>query len=356
MSEAKEQQQQASAVGDFPVVELGEFIKSGSDAENCKLIADLLCKHGLLVVRNPTVPQDLNGKFIDMMEKYFGQDPAAKKEDERADIFYQVGVTPSGIERARNHCSKVKELPEEERPVTICPPGVDPKWRFFWRLGEPPKETKFKQLNAQPVVPKAFPKWAETMDTWGNQMLDTVRVVARMAAIGFGLPENTFVDLMKHGAHLLAPTGSDLEKFGDLKTVFANFHTDLNFLTIHGKSRFPGLFVWTREGKRVMVKVPDGCLLLQAGQQFEHLTGGKVLAGFHEVVVCPETRAVIERKRKAGESLWRVSSTCFTHLASDNMLKVLDKFATEENVKKYPPILAGDQVQRELDAIKLGKH
>lgn len=29
--------------------------------------------------------------------------------------------------------------------------------------------------------------------------------------------------------------------------------------------------------------MPDGCLLVQAGKQLERLTGGHVLAGFHEV-------------------------------------------------------------------------
>jgi hypothetical protein len=47
----------------------------------------------------------------------------------------------------------------------------------------------------------------------------------------------------------------------------------LNFLTIHGKSRFPGLFIWLRDGSRVPVVVPDGCLLLQAR--------GKALALHH---------------------------------------------------------------------------
>jgi hypothetical protein len=27
------------------------------------------------------------------------------------------------------------------------------------------------QLNAAPVVPAAFPRWAETMDNWGGKML-----------------------------------------------------------------------------------------------------------------------------------------------------------------------------------------
>jgi hypothetical protein len=44
---------------------------------------------------------------------------------------------------------------------------------------------------------------------------------------------------------------------------------DLNFLTIHGKSRFPGLFVWSREGKKLNVKVPHGCLLLQVSTDFK---------------------------------------------------------------------------------------
>ena len=39
-----------------------------------------------------------------------------------------------------------------------------------------------------------------------------------------------------------------------------------NFLTIHGKSRFPGLFIWLRDGRRLPVAVPEGCLLLQASR------------------------------------------------------------------------------------------
>ena len=63
----------------------------------------------------------------------------------------------------------------------------------------------------------------------------------------------------------------------------AGYHYDLNFLTVHGKARFPGLFVWLRDGRRVAVSIPTGCLLLQAGRQLEWLTAGHVRAGMHEV-------------------------------------------------------------------------
>jgi oligoribonuclease NrnB/cAMP/cGMP phosphodiesterase (DHH superfamily) len=53
--------------------------------------------------------------------------------------------------------------------------------------------------------------------------------------------------------------------------------------------------------------------------------------------------------------LWRISSTLFTHIASDNELKPIVGSPEEikERLKKYPPILAGDQVNNELNAIKL---
>jgi len=318
------------------------------------MIADNLHKYGLLIVKDPRVKEEENDIFIDMMERYFAQPRELTAPDAHPELFYQVGVTPDGTERARDHCDKVKDLPDTDKPVSECPPGVDPKWRFFWRMGELPKATRFAQLNAPPVVPKAFPEWASVMNGWGGKMLATVHTVAEMAALGFGLDMNSFTDLLKCGPHLLAPTGSDLATFGKLGTVFASFHYDLNFLTIHGRSRFPGLFVWSRDGKKILVRVPPNCLLLQAGKQFEWLTGGYVLAGFHEVVVCPETLEVIERIKKEGKSLWRISSTLFSHVASDNFLYPLPQFASSEAVKKYPMTMAGDHVQAELKAIKLG--
>ena len=94
--------------------------------------------------------------------------------------------------------------------------------------------------------------------------------------------------------HILAPTASDLVKYGQKDTILAGFHTDLNFLTIHGRSRYPGLHIWARNtGKRLAVKIPEGnYLLVQAGKQLEHISGGLIKAGFHEVVVNDKTTTV----------------------------------------------------------------
>lgn len=137
-----------------------------------------------------------------------------------------------------------------------------------------------------------------------------------MAAVGMGVDKSTFRKNLDGGGHLLAPTGSDLEK-NDIGAVFAGFHYDISFMTIHGKSRFPGLFVWTRSGEKLQVKVPKGCLLLQAGKTFEHLTGGYVLAGLHEVIYTEQTQEAFEKAKEENNSIWRVSSTLFSAFKSD---------------------------------------
>jgi hypothetical protein len=72
------------------------------------------------------------------------------------------------------------------------------------------------------------------------------------------------------------------------------------------------------------------------------------------VIVSEQTQATIESRKAAGQSLWRVSSTLFGHIASDVSLRPLGRFATEESAALFPPIDAGAQVQDELNAIALG--
>lgn len=285
------------------------------------------------------------------MEQYFSVSDGVT--DARPDVSYQIGVTGEGVEKARDHCKIYSAYDPDNRPLSPCPPEFDHKWRFFWRIGPHPKETQFPLLNMEPVIPAGFPLWAETMNRWGEKMTSALFTLAEMAAVGFGMSPDSFTSRMKYGPHLLAPTGSDLRKYGDLGTTLAGFHYDLNFMTIHGKNRFPGLFVWSRSGQKMSVSVPSGCLLVQAGKQMEYLTGGHVLAGFHEVVVTPETVEVIQRKKAAGESLWRVSSTCFSHIQSDQILQPLPPFDTPQNITRCSPILAGHQVAEELKAISL---
>ena len=314
----------------IPTVDVKMFLEREEGFhEECKKVAETLHNFGVIIIRDPRVNEADNDEYCEMVENYFGiRGEELYKTKQVKDMFpekhFQVGITPEKQEKARNHCTRFAHYTGDDKPISECPPEADEKWRFFWNIGERPADRKPEHDN---VHPEEFPEWETKMNKWGFMMLDGCFAVAQMAAIGMGLEENTFYDRMQLGNHILAPTGSDLKK-NDVGTVFAGVHYDLNFLTIHGKSPFPGLFIWTREGKRMAVRVPTGCLLLQAGIQFERLTGGYVMAGFHEVIYTEKTKEKVqERVETEGDDkpIWRVSSTLFSHMRYDVSLKPLEE-------------------------------
>ncbi|KAI0375255.1 Clavaminate synthase-like protein [Pilatotrama ljubarskyi] len=371
----------------LPVVDLDIFLSASPESEaftkECKKAADALIHYGALLLHDSRVSEEDNNTFLDLIEDYFAQPEELLKEDERPELGYQVGVTLENTEKPKcavdEPCLKVIErLDPAERPLDITAHSPDPKCRFFWKMSEkPPYETHYPALNAPNVVPKTegiHERWTPIMEKWGTSMKTAVENLAEMAAIGLGLPRETFKEAGRYGPHLLAPTASDLVKYGKKDTILAGFHTDLNFLTIHGRSRYPGLNIWARNtGKRIPVKFPPAgrYLLVQAGKQLEHLSGGLIKAGYHEVVVNDATLQAIERRKRENPDrpLIRISSTFFWHLSSDYDLVPIPALqekaralrADAVNLGKvdlheetvYEPMKVGQQVQNELRHIAL---
>ncbi|KAI0080335.1 Clavaminate synthase-like protein [Panus rudis PR-1116 ss-1] len=369
----------------LPVVDIDIFLREPSESDavlqECKKAADALIIYGALLVHDSRVSEEDNSVFLDLLEDYFAQPDELLKQDERPELGYQVGVTLENTEKPKcavdEPCLNViARLEPSERPLDITAHQPDPKCRFFWKMSEkPPYETQFPELNAPNVVPQAETiksRWTPIMEKWGKSMKQAVENLAEMAAIGLGLPQSAFTDAGRYGPHLLAPTASDLVKYSKKDTILAGFHTDLNFLTIHGRSRYPGLNIWARNtGKRIPVRFPPTgrYLLVQAGKQLEHLSGGLIKAGYHEVVVNDATLEAVERRKRENPDrpLIRISSTFFWHLSSDYDLAPIpllrdrarslraDKInlGVIEDEEVYEPMKVGQQVQNELKHIAL---
>ncbi|EGN93121.1 hypothetical protein SERLA73DRAFT_172271 [Serpula lacrymans var. lacrymans S7.3] len=359
----------------LPLIDVDVFLSNPLESEvvleECRKAADALITYGALLLHDSRALEDDNAAFLDLLEDYFDQPDAELKKDERPDIMYQVGVTLENTEKpkcaADEPCLQIiARLDPAERPLDISGHHPDPKCRFFWKMGAPPPyETQYPALNAPNVVPQAphiNDKWEETLEKWGTVLKNAVENIAEMSAIGLGLPLETFKDAGKYGPHLLGPTASDLRKYGKKNTILAGFHTDLNCFTIHGRSRYPGLHIWARNtGKRIPVRFPPTgrYLLVQAGKQLEHLTGGLIKAGFHEVVVNEATVQTIGKRKitNPGRPCIRISSTFFWHLSSDYDLAPIQALAARARsllsdstvsgaVESYEPMKVGQQVQK----------
>lgn len=112
-----------------------QIVQVSGEYADCRELAESLKEYGLVIVKDVRASEKDNDTFIDMMETYFEQTDF--KRDARPNIGYQVGVTPPNTERPKNYCSK-KHSSIKNTPLTICPPELDHKCRFFWRMGPRP--------------------------------------------------------------------------------------------------------------------------------------------------------------------------------------------------------------------------
>ena len=71
------------------------------------------------------------------------------------------------------------------------------------------------------------------------------------------------------------------------------------------------------------------------------------------MVINKATVDKISAREAEGKSLWRVSSTLFGHIQSDQILEPLPPFDTAAAKKAYPSMYTGEQVAAELANINL---
>ncbi len=300
------------------------------DLDSPELLVKSLHETSCVIIKDSSIDQK---QFMDLMCQYFEQSYNDKLRDIRPETGYQVGVTPEGTEISK--CSTdqscldfINTLSMKDKPTDISN-EPDPKWRFLWEIGNSKKNV--------PVIPEKFKEnWENIMNDWGNKLLTIIKKVTVLIEKELELQKGELTDLLKDGSHLLAPTGTPLSINNK---VYARFHYDISFLTIHGKSNYPGLYIWLRNGTRVQVKIPDGCLLIQVGKQLEWLTGGYFKAGYHEVI-SPNINHI---------NKWRISSTLFSHVDSETWLEPLPKFKNNQ----YPRIKEKDFIDNELKLTNL---
>ena len=335
-----------------PHVDIGTFTETNEICDETAMqLVNALRDYGCVAVKDPRVNLNSNTEFVEMMSAYFqSRSEMLSKGEKIEEMFpefgYETGITPEFTERAKKHKETIAMLQEENWPLTPQPPPKDSKWRYMYKI-ENRKDSE--DFQTPKVVPKDFENFERLSDEWSSCMVQTLLSVSQLLASGLGLEKNAFLNKMEQGAHILGPTGSDMKKF-DVGTILAGFHYDFCMLTIHGKSNYPGLFIWLRDGTKLPVVLDDGYLLIQSGKELEIFTGGLIKAGLHEVVITERAKEIYKEREELGivNANWRVSSTVFGHVEHDCLVEPLGHFATKEAMEKYPPITGLELMKQEL--------
>lgn len=141
----------------LPIVDIAPFLQdpqSPASLEACKKVVEIFQQTSCLIIKSPNVKEEDNSAFLDLMEKYFSQKREELMKDVHPELNYCVGATPDFTEIPRDHTEVISKL--DGKNAAHKPSGADPKWRFFWRVGDRPENTQFAEQNAAPVVPAAF--------------------------------------------------------------------------------------------------------------------------------------------------------------------------------------------------------
>ena len=270
----------STAKANIPIIDLTNYLNNKGSFSDCKAVADAFEQTSCLLIKDPRVNQSNIDEFIDLMEEYFesrGQKYYNNQYDLRdfyPEYNFQTGACPDMLLIMKDHSDVIQTYTADNKPGTAYPPKPDAKWRFLWRVGERVDNSKHYSVDPPVHIPEDFPQWKPVMDNVGNLLLNGVYTVSEMLALGLGLEKNLFRGMLEGGPQVLAPNGSDLSRY-EVGTPLSGFHygrifyiiydiiIDLNFLTIHGRNRYPGLFIWLKNGEKKRVSIPEGHLLLQ---------------------------------------------------------------------------------------------
>jgi len=345
---------------DIPIVNMDRALHGGQADRNKEreLMVFALEHFGLVWVEMDSDIGPIRNRWLEMILRYWRQPSEIKRWDARPEIGHQVGVMPPYTETARDNSFRFSGMPTENQPGRR--ENANPYWRFFHRFGERPTyDTGFPVLNTPPVIPVGFEAdWATVTTEVGALILSAINLATSLISLEYtGKPE-TLLSMTRYGQHLLAPTGtnvSELIRFEGDQAVIAAAHEDLNWISGHLPANGPGLRAWTRDLSAFLVKAPPNCVLLQAGMQLQRVTGGRILAGLHEVLVTPALVRLAQAKElSSSEPFWRTSCTVFGALRSDVSLRCHPEISARLGLAdghQDEDILAGDFVLRELRAI-----
>jgi isopenicillin N synthase-like dioxygenase len=273
------------------------------------------------------IPEDVLDQAYGQLAELFALAPEVKARWHRPESNGQSGYTGLLVETAAG--------------------GEQPDWKEMlnWgRVVDPahPLRRLFPMQYHDGGLPEAdVPGITKTLYELHERLLDLQQRFLRVVAVGIGVDEAFFDDLLVDGSTLnRAIRYPPMAEAGDRAQVWADAHADINLITALPRASAPGLQVMTEDGW-IDAAPPHGAVILNTGIMLERLTNGLVPAGWHRVVAAPGY---------CGE---RYSVVQFCHPAPWMVLAPLSSCVTAERPQRYGAIRSGDLLERVLWDINL---
>lgn len=310
----------------IPTIDLNDYT-AGDDAARARIVRTLgegLREFGFLNVEGHGIDASLIRGTYDLWQRFFELPEEVKRRYAVAEGGAR-GFTPFGVEHAKDN------------PV--------PDLKEFWHIGqELPEEHPFRSEYPPNVWPGEIPELRDPTVRLFKSLERVAENILRALAEHFELPRETFASMMAWGNSILRVIHYPPVSPDQIPAVRASAHEDINLITLLCEATESGLEIFTREGEWLPVETGEGQIVIDAGDMLSRVTNREVPATTHRVVNPGE-----------GANRDRYSMPFFVHPYSACDLTILDRFTSEENPPKYPPITAGAFLEERLREIGLKK-
>ncbi len=314
-----------------------------------KAIVDAYHRVGFAFVR---APRELNEQLDDMYNEW--EKVFAMSEDDKMSYWggkykFQRGYTPLDTEQAL-FCKRVQV---EGEPDARAIRNFAENWFVAPEDSDGNVQGSGVDIDAlDNVWPLEAPDLRQVTTPIHNGLLAIDHAVMRAAEPVLHLPKGYFDDRNGSAPSLMRllhyPSAHRADVEGKA-VIGACQHTDINDRTWLPRSRSygpgKGLEVRTRDGRWISGKAPEGYVITQVGDMFQHSTGGYFLSAQHRV-----ESPIIEDGNKLG----RFSCALFIHPRSDYDLgDQIDLSHLTDHQKHYGHITAHDKLHERLSKIEL---
>jgi isopenicillin N synthase-like dioxygenase len=302
--------------------------ETGTDAQRRAIVDGVTRSLGTgFVYTNHDIPEDLLDTAYEMLAQFFALAPERKARWTVAGSHGQSGYTGLLVEMAAT-----ADVPDWKEMLN---------WGFEIPAHHPLR-TKYAHRYNPPVLPEDdVPGITKVRIEFATRVLDLQTRFLRVIALGLGVSEAYFDDILRDGTHLTraihypAMTAAP----GDAH-VWADSHADINLITALPRATSAGLQLLTDHGWHDIAP-PAGHAIINSGMMLERLSNGRIPAGRHRVVATAQD---------AGE---RYSVVQFCHPAPWFQVAPLPSCVDERTPLRYGSIEAGDLLDRVLYEIGL---
>src|SRR5579864_2788719 len=310
-----------------PTIDLSDYTSCDTSLR-ARAIAELggsLVDIGFVVVEGHQIDERLVRDVYALWRRFFALDEAAKRRYAGIEGGAR-GYTPFGVEHARDHPT--------------------PDLKEFWHVGqELPPDHPLAHEYPPNVWPRELPELRQPTLALYHELERVAELLLMALAEHFALPEETFAAMTRGGNSVLRilhypPVAPGRPAAAAAPALRAAPHEDINLITLLCEATDSGLELLRRDGSWLPVAARPGQLVVDSGDMLCRLTNAVVPATTHRVVNPP-----------ASANRDRYSMPFFVHPRAACDLAVLDRFVSAERPCRFPPILAGELLDRRLREI-----